>query len=134
MANVDTDLHIELHVPDFKKAIDFYTLLGFKVFVEVDEKYFVMRRGKTYLNFYGGSDTVYDHSYFKNFSKDTKRGYGIELIIPVDDVESFFESVKDKVKVVEPLKLRSWGAKDFRVEDPFGFYLRVTERYTWIKK
>jgi len=29
--------------------------------------------------------------------------------------------------VVEPLRMRPWGARDFRIADPFGYYLRITE-------
>jgi hypothetical protein len=25
--------------------------------------------------------------------------------------------------------MQPWGVKDFRIEDPFGFYLRITERH-----
>lgn len=88
--------------------------------------------GDSILNFNEGSEHVYEQSYFKNFPKDTKRGYAVEIIIPVDDIESFFEEVKTKVKLVQPLTLKRWGKRDFRVEDPFGFYIRFTEHYDWI--
>ena len=75
---------------------------------------------------------VYQQSYFKNFPRDTKRGYGVEITIPIDNIEEYYEAVKEKVKVVQPLILKRWGKRDFRVEDPFGFYLRFTERFDWI--
>jgi hypothetical protein len=28
--------------------------------------------------------------------------------------------------------LKKWGRRDFRIVDPFGFYLRITERYEWV--
>ena len=37
------------------------------------------------------------------------------------------KDIKNKVKVVEEPKLKPWGKWDFRIEDPFGFYLRVGE-------
>lgn len=131
MKNQETDVFIELHVPDFQKTIDFYKILGFKV-LWVNDEYLVMQRGKSIINFAFGDDRAYTQSYFKNFSKNTKRGYGVELVIFVDNIKEFYKKVKDKVKVVDPLILQRWGRWDFRIEDPFGFYLRVTERYNWL--
>jgi lactoylglutathione lyase len=128
-----TDVFIELHVPDFKAAIKFYSRLGFKLQWRTED-YLVMKREKSVLNFYGGSEKVYSHSYFGRFKKNTKRGYGVEIIIPVERVEAFYNSVRKFARVVQPLKLKKWGRRDFRIVDPFGFYLRITERYDWIGK
>ena len=128
-----TDVYIELHVPDFKKTIKFYSRLGFKLLWRTED-YLVMKRRKSVLSFYGGSQKVYNHSYFGRFKKPTKCGYGVEIIIPVDQVERFYESVKKFAKIVQPLQLKKWGRRDFRIVDPFGFYLRITERYQWVGK
>ena len=131
MKNEETDVFIELHVPDFQKAIDFYKILGFKVVWLIDD-YLVMRRGRSILNFYKGSEDVYSHSYFKSFPKSTKRGYAVEIVLLVDDLKSFYEQIKDKVKVVEKLQLKLWGSWDFRIEDVFGFYIRVSKKHDWV--
>ncbi len=125
-----TDVYIELHVPDFKKAIGFYSRLGFKLLWRTED-YLVMRRKRSVLNFYGGSQKVYSHSYFGRFKKSTKCGYGVEIIIPVDQVGRLYNSVRKFAKIVQPLQLKKWGRRDFRIVDPFGFYLRITERYEW---
>jgi uncharacterized glyoxalase superfamily protein PhnB len=128
-----TDVYIELHVPDFKKAIGFYSRLGFKLLWRTED-YLVMRRKRSVLNFYGGSQKVYSHSYFGRFKKTTKCGYGVEIIIPVDRVERFYNRVRKFAKIVQPLQVKKWGRRDFRIVDPFGFYLRITERYEWADK
>ena len=128
-----TDVYIELHVPDFKRAIEFYSRLGFKLLWRTED-YLVMKRKRSVLNFYGGSEKVYRHSYFGFFGKNTKCGYGVEIIIPVDRVERFYRSVRKFAKIVQPLQLKKWGRRDFRIVDPFGFYLRITERYDWAGK
>ena len=128
-----TDVYIELHVPDFKKAIEFYSRLGFKLSWRTED-YLVMKRKRSVLNFYGGSQKVYSHSYFGRFKKTTKCGYGVEIIIPVDQVGRFYNSVRKFAKIVQPLQLKKWGRRDFRIVDPFGFYLRITERYEWAGK
>jgi uncharacterized glyoxalase superfamily protein PhnB len=128
-----TDVYIELHVPDFRRAVEFYSRLGFKLLWRTED-YLVMKRKRSVLNFYGGSQKVYSHSYFGRFKKTTKCGYGVEIIIPVDRVERVYNSVRKFAKIIQPLQLKKWGRRDFRIVDPFGFYLRITERYEWVGK
>lgn len=134
---------IELHIPDFNVAKEFYSKLGFEV-VSDDRLtdglgYFIMERNGTMINFYGGSERVYQQSYFKNFDKDTPRGFEVELTIPVpiNEINNFFERTKNIMpdNVIQDLIIKkdknlSW--RDFRVVDPFGFYLRFTEPIDWL--
>lgn len=128
-----TDILVELHVPNFKEAKKFYGKLGFKVVwerkPEEEKGYLVLKRGNSILCFWSGNKNVWNHIYFKHFPKTTKRGYGVEIVIMVKNVEEFYTKVKKFAKVVEKLKMQPWGSKDFRIEDPFGFYLRFTEPY-----
>ena len=128
-----TDVILELHVPDFERVKDFYGKLGFKIVWERAPEgfkgYLVMKKGESVLCFWAGNNEVYNHPYFKQFSKDTKRGYGAEIVIFVEDIEKFYGKVSKFAKVVEKLTLQPWGDKDFRVEDPFGYYLRFSSPY-----
>lgn len=128
---METDVFLELHVPDFDKAIEFYSKLGFRT-VWRSEDYLVMRRGRSIINFYGDSKKVFKHSYFGRFPTKTKRGYAVEIIIMVENIKEFYKKIKRHAKVVEPLKFKRWERWDFRIEDPFGFYIRFTERYDWV--
>lgn len=141
MKRIQNNLVLELHVPDFSKVKSFYSGLGFKVISEdqIDEEpgYLVMKRkdtvGEIMINFYGGDERVYNHDFFKDVSKNTKRGYGVEITIPVSDIENYYSKVLPCVKenLVQKLTLKRWGKKDFRIVDPFGFYLRFTELVDW---
>ncbi|HSW74142.1 MAG TPA: VOC family protein, partial [Candidatus Limnocylindria bacterium] len=91
--------------------------------------YLVMEMGSTVICFWGGNDAIYEQPYFKRFPKETPKGYGVELIIMVDDIESYYKKVKDTANVVEPLIKQPWGLLDFRVADPFGYYLRFTTKH-----
>lgn len=126
-------LHLELHVPDFEQVKTYYGALGFRVVwerVPEDAKgYLVLERNGTVICFWGGNDAIYDQSHFRHFAKDTPRGYGVELVIMVDDIVSFYEQVKDKANVVKPLVEQPWGLQDFRATDPFGYYLRFTSKH-----
>jgi hypothetical protein len=143
---IQNNLVIELHVPDFALAKQFYGFLGFnKVTFEhtptADEPgYMVLRRedeqGSTMINFYGGNEKVYSQSYFKKFPKDTKRGYATELTIPVKDIDGFFNMTSPLIpnNIQQPVMDKVDGDvkwRDCRIEDPFGFYLRFTELIDW---
>ncbi len=122
---------IELHVPEFQKAKKFYKQLGFKVVWEREPEgekgYLVMKKENNILCFWPGNVNVWKQPYFKNFSKNTKRGYAVEIVIMTKDVKKLYAKCKKFAKIVEELKVKPWGLKDFSVEDPFGFYLRITE-------
>ena len=138
---IKNNLIIELHVPDLNIVKDFYSKLGFEITMDdkINEKelgYLTMTRrdklGSTMLNFYGGDERVYNQSYFQQFPKDAKRGYATGVTIMTGDIEEIYRLAVDNLQnnIVRKLKeLEDHGHKwkDFRMEDPFGFYIRFTE-------
>jgi catechol 2,3-dioxygenase-like lactoylglutathione lyase family enzyme len=131
-----TDTTVELSVDNFEKARDFYTKLGFIVAWEESPKpneqngYLVMKLNNSILCFFCGNEEVYQHLYFKNFPKNTKRGYGVEISIPVENIESYYKQISSKISkkhIYQPLEEKPWGKKDFRVVDPYGYFLRFNE-------
>lgn len=132
-APAKSDVVLELHVPDFEKVKEFYGKLGFRIVWERKPEgmkgYLVMKKNSNILCFWAGNEEIYNHPYFKQFSKQTKRGYGVEIVIFVKNIEKYYEKVKKFAKVVEELTTQPWGDKDFRIEDPFGFYLRFSSPY-----
>ena len=146
MANsIRNNLVVELHVPDFEKTKSFYGAFGFEIISESlpdaeGPGYLVMRRhdelGDTILNFYGGDERVYDQSFFKQFQRDTIRGYEIEITIPVKNIDAVYKQALLNQKQfiqrgLENKSDREWQWRDFRMADPFGFYLRFTELLDW---
>ena len=138
MTTAKTDVLLELHVPDFEKVKEFYGKLGFEIVWERKPEgkkgYLVIKRGKSVLCFWPGNEEVWNQEYFYQFPKDTKRGYGVEVVILVEDIEALYKKVKEFVEVVEELKTKPWGLKDFRIIDPFGYYLRFSEPYDVLDK
>jgi hypothetical protein len=145
MDKVSNNLVLELHVPDFAKERDFYAMFDFSE-VKYDPTsgggsdlgYMILKRedalGETHLNFYGDKEKVSQHAHFKDFPVGTPRGYAVEITVPVSDVEGLWSAVKDKLspgQIAQPLTLKRWGKKDFRVVDPSGFYVRFTELVDW---
>ncbi len=131
--NTVNSLQLELHVPDFAAAEKYYGLLGFqKVWAREPEGYkgylVLQNDAGCILNFWGGNDDIYTQEYFSRFRKDTKRGYGVEIVIPTLQPLEALEAklIAENIEINEPLRLQPWGLYDFRVEDPFGYYLRIT--------
>ena len=55
------------------------------------------------------------------------RGVGIELVLEISDIGQFHARMqKAGVTIHEPLKEQPWGASDFRMLDPDGYYWRIT--------
>ena len=53
---------------------------------------------------------------------------GIELVLEVDDLSAEHDRVTAHGwPIEEPLTDRPWGLTDFRVLDPGGYYLRITD-------
>jgi lactoylglutathione lyase len=54
---------------------------------------------------------------------------GVELVLEVDDVAGERDQiVAAGWPLSEDLQDRPWGLKDFRILDPAGYYLRITDR------
>lgn len=147
-APIRNNLALELHVPSFESAREFYGMFGFEEASYdptsgggSDLGYLVLLRkdelGDTMLNFYGDKDKVAQHARFKDFPADTPRGYAVEITIPVSDVQGLWERVAGRLieeAISQPLTMKRWGKEDFRVVDPFGFYVRFTELVDWGQK
>lgn len=53
---------------------------------------------------------------------------GVEIVIEVDDLDDEYARVTAAGwPIEEGLVLRPWGLRDFRLLDPSGYYLRITE-------
>ncbi|MEI9989423.1 MAG: VOC family protein [Rhizomicrobium sp.] len=58
------------------------------------------------------------------------KGIGFEFVIYVagEELEAWYERARrESTLSIEPLGLKPWGARDFRVVDPDGYYIRISE-------
>lgn len=56
-----------------------------------------------------------------------RRGVGVEIVFEVQDIIEYERRARAADAVFERLQRRPWGRRDFRVLDPDGYYVRVTE-------
>jgi catechol 2,3-dioxygenase-like lactoylglutathione lyase family enzyme len=117
--------HVEFFVSDFERSIAFYQTLGFEV-VRKWEGWALLDRAGARLAL---QDEAYarSHDHYFTHNLDGPRGVGVEVPIEVGDLEAAYEAASALgTAVVKGITERPWGARDFRVADPDGYFLRFT--------
>jgi lactoylglutathione lyase len=122
---MEMTLRVELFPEDLDATVDFYTIvLGFAV--TKDER----AEPSAYVSLERGSVRI---GAARRAVPDVRAGRlppsGAELVLEVDDVDG----ERDRVVAAgwpldEDLRDRPWGLADFRIVDPAGYYLRITNR------
>ena len=122
----DRPIVVELFVSDVDRSIDFYAVLGFHV-AKRWEDWILLRRGETRLGLQGDAHAVEGPHYFTPDIGRRPRGTGVEVSVQVDDVDATYATVLAAgLNVVKPIQDRTWRARDFRVADPDGYFIRIT--------
>jgi lactoylglutathione lyase len=122
-------MRIELFVRDFARSLEFYErALGFVVDParERRDDYIPIRHGDVSIGL-GALELLPASHYFKP-TREGQLGVGVEIVLEVEGLADYEQKARRTNAVVEPTQLRSWGLLDFRVIDPDGYYIRVTER------
>lgn len=125
IALMEMSLRAEIFPDDLDATVDFYTnVLGFTV--TKDERaepsaYVYLERGSARI---GALRPAVPQG-----SAGRLPPAGTELVLEVDDVTA----ERDRVvaagwELDEDLRDRPWGLTDFRIVDPAGYYLRITNR------
>lgn len=114
---------IELFVEDINRSIAFYRLLGFEVVHRKGDDYTTLRRG----------DSVVALSPLPAWLRLSWLGFlrhpplGTELVFYVDDLDSTRVILDDAGHEPGEIALQPWGNLDFRLTDPDGYFIRVSE-------
>ena len=117
---------VEFFVGDVERSIEFYSHLGFHV-AKRCEDWVLLRRGETKLGLQGDTNAVTGPHYFTPDIGRSPRGTGVEVSVQVDDVDAVYAAVLAAgLNVVKPIQDRPWRARDFRIADPDGYFVRIT--------
>lgn len=124
MATMSTILRCEIFPDDLDATADFYTrVLGFEVVADrraAGDPYLALQRDSVRI----GAARRGDDAHPEHRLPPT----GVELVLEVDDLAGELERVhRAGWPMAEELQSRPWGLHDFRVLDPNGYYLRITE-------
>ena len=111
-------------------SIAFYTrVLAFELVRHEPGDYASLRLGGVVLGIGPVAKLPEEGGYFSRDIATLRRGLGVGIVLEVGDVEGCHERVADSGHpILEPLRERPWGLRDFRISDPDGYYLRVTSR------
>jgi lactoylglutathione lyase len=118
-------LRCEIFPVDLDATVDFYVrVLGFAVVKDQRHDpvaYVYLRRGDVRIGALRGDAT--------DVRAARLPPTGVELVLEVDDVGAERHRVAAAGwPLDEDLQLRPWGLTDFRILDPDGYYLRITDR------
>jgi len=117
---------VEFHVADVEASIRFYEALGFRV-TRRWEDWVRLDRDGAELVLQGDAYIRGHEHYFTPHIDRSPRGTGVEITIEVDDVDAIHAAaVAAGLRIVKPIQDRSWKARDFRLADPDGFFIRIT--------
>jgi lactoylglutathione lyase len=123
-----TALRLELFVQDLDRSARFYErVLGFSKEPHEDSRYVPMRRGDARLGL--GAVELLAEGHPLRTPAGQGAGLGVEIVLELPDVEVAHEHVRATGHpLADELVERPWGLRDFRLRDPDGYYIRVTER------
>jgi len=118
-------LRIEVFPDDLDAFVKFYTeVLGFTLTVDQRDTgypYAAVEHGKVRI----GAARAWEQV----DGKARALPAGVEIVLEVDDVTAFRDRVQAASYPLEQdLQHRPWGLTDFRLHDPAGYYLRVTNK------
>jgi catechol 2,3-dioxygenase-like lactoylglutathione lyase family enzyme len=118
-------LRVEVFSADLGATADFYVrVLGFRLVRDdraASSPYLALARDDVQLGVAGRAEVA---------DRAARRPpAGAELVLEVDDLEGERARVADAGwPVLEEVTRRPWGLRDFRLLDPDGWYLRITDR------
>lgn len=125
-------LRLELFVDDIDASALFYSKLGFHT-IRREPGYASLRSEDAELGLAPVTDLP-ENGPGPGFTQERMagvRGAGTEIVLEVPDLDAAAQAVVDAgVELVEPIRDRPWGLRDFRLVDPDGYYVRVTTRST----
>ena len=118
--------YVELFVSDVDRSVAFYEALGLQV-IRRWHDWVQLGRGDSLLTLQGDAHAVAGPHYFTPNIARHPRGTGVEVAFEVDDVDAAYAAAQAAgADIVRPIQDRDWKARDFRIADPDGYFVRFT--------
>jgi catechol 2,3-dioxygenase-like lactoylglutathione lyase family enzyme len=121
-----SSLRVEFFVQELSASQNFYKrVLGFEQLSVSEDGYTVLRLGNVRIDLQPKHHIPEEHPLY--YGREERVGLGIEIVLEVDNVdEAYAVAQKTGWPLADLLQARPWGARDFRLLDPDGRYIRVT--------
>jgi uncharacterized glyoxalase superfamily protein PhnB len=109
-----------IHVPDVRAAVEWYKTIGFDVVETYDDggsglSFAVLSFGETRVMFNQGG------------RPSDQRRREVDLYVYTEKVDQLFESLKDRVEVIEPPHDKFYGLREFIFRDLNRFWITFAE-------
>lgn len=122
------ELILELLVEDMTKSLKFYQdILGFEseiVFPEKNPVFIQVKKDNNRIMLYDRNDFQKEIPKLKRI----KMGGSMLLYMKVEKVEEFYQQIKNKAKIIQPLHKTNYSSLEFTIEDRNGYFLAFSER------
>ncbi|MCY3771198.1 MAG: cold shock domain-containing protein [Gemmatimonadetes bacterium] len=124
--NQSTKLQVNLAVKDLRVSAAFYTeTFDFKERTS-NPGYILLQRNALVLGL-KTDELLWYPDPGEQPVEALARGVGVELVLETSDIDQFHARMQQAGATIhEPLKEQPWGARDFRMLDPDGYYWRIT--------
>jgi lactoylglutathione lyase len=123
----------ELFVTDLDRTERFYESVLGLIPTRHPGGYVALRGGGVEIGLGSVGNLRIGH-HFRHANFVEPRGLGVEIVLEVDDVDACYLKAQRAIALtpgaLERIKDQEWGLRDFRIVDPDGYYLRVTNRRT----
>lgn len=120
-------LHVEFFVDDLGRSRDFYErVLGFSIVRQKRDGFTELSRGAATIALNDRMLLKPDHP--TRPAPGERVGKGVEIVLLVENLQELYQQVlASGWPLSTPLTKQPWGMTDFRLVDPDGIYIRITE-------
>jgi uncharacterized glyoxalase superfamily protein PhnB len=116
-----------IFVQDIQETVSFYELLGFEIITSVPDS-----SGKVIFVLMKNGAVTFMFQTFESISGklpviSRNNGGSLLLYINMKGIRTFYEHIKDKVKVLTSLETTFYGATEFSIQDNNNYLLTFAE-------
>jgi lactoylglutathione lyase len=116
----------ELATTDPIRDTAFYAKLGFKVVAKTSYGYVTLQSGPVVIALSPVAGT--DSRDTASFSKYRRPPVGVEIVLyTTANLEAMHARLTSQGLQPTEIRLQPWGVRDFRLTDPGGYYIRISE-------
>lgn len=126
MTNKLKKLHVNLMVNHVKSTLDYYESIGFTTIQKAPDtspEWAMIQKDNISLMFQSTNSLTTEFPQLKGQSN----GRPLTLWIQTENIDTYYEEIKNKVKIIKKLGITEYnGATEFVIEDNNGFILHFS--------
>jgi catechol 2,3-dioxygenase-like lactoylglutathione lyase family enzyme len=124
--NVYTESKFELATTDPSRDVAFYSELGFRVVAKTSYGYVTLKSGPVVIAL-SPVTSINPHDP-ASLPKLRRPPIGVEIVLYTNEnLEKMHARLKSLGLNPTDIRLQPWGVRDFRLTDPGGYYIRISE-------